>query len=343
MGGVLGATSLYGTIMKFYFDESGSFAVKNPGPHLLVGIQYPEVFENNLSGFYKEFVGLLNPSEFVNGEPKGQVLSDDSRNKLFSYLNDNSWLRIALSLTDSEFNGVLQIQKYREEQIKIYENQILDTAFQSKLVELHNVKDDMQIRKGLSDVQVIKGLLLMDNLFALFINAFNYFTEEVYDDNWTNFDLNFDRQDKTNISRMERWVNREFISLITAHNEKNPVELHSDWYSRNHPILLKYRDGNEDRLLLDEMFSNGFNFLSSEDTFQLQITDWISNTLFKVFKKELSIDFLDKITSNLVGHKLSRIQLMYFKGSDDIAIVNKYKEFLLTPANPRLSLTASSQ
>ncbi len=319
---------LVGKIMKFFFDESGSFAVKNPGPHSLVGIQYPDVFENKLSEFYKGFVNLLSPSEFVNGEPKGKALTLNSREKLFSYLNDNSWLKIAVSLTDSEFNSESQIQQYRAEQVKISEDQILDPAFQSKLNELTDLKDDMQVKNGLSDVQVIKGLLLMHNLFDLFINSFESFTGKVYDNDWEKFDLNFDRQDKTNITRMERWVNREFINLITVYNEKNPIELHPDWYIRNHPILKIYRDGNEDRLLLNKMFMNGFNFLTSEDSFQIQLADWISNTLFKVFKKELSINFLKMITSNLVRNNSSKIHLIAFKNSDMKAIYNKYKEFL---------------
>lgn len=322
---------LVGKIMKLFFDESGSFAVKNPGPHSLVGIQYPDVFENRLSHFYKEFVNSLSPTEFVNGEPKGTELTLNSREKLFSYLNDNSWLKIAVSLTDSEFNSESQIQQYRIKQVRLYEAQMLDPTFQSKLAELKSLKDNMQLKKGekgLSDVEVIKGLLLMHNLFDLFINAFKSFTEEVYDDDWKVFELNFDRQDKIIITRMERWINREFINLITVYNEKNPIELHPDWYIREHPILKIYRDGNEDRLLLNEMFMNGFNFLSSEDSFQIQLADWISNTLFKAFKKELSINFLKMITSNLVRNNSAKIHLIAFMDSDRNAIYNKYKEFL---------------
>lgn len=314
--------------MKFFFDESGSFAVKNPGPHSLVGIQYPDVFENRLSTFYKEFVNSLSPSEFINGEPKGTELTLSSREKLFAYLNDNSWLKIAVSLTDSEYNSEIQVQQYRTEQVRLYDAQILNPDFKSKLAELKSLKDDMQVNKGLNDVQVIKGLLLMHNLFVLFINLFTSFTEEVYDDDWKVFELNFDRQDKIIITRMERWINKEFINLINVHNAKNPIDLHPDWYLREHPILKLYRDGNEDRLLLDKMFINGFNFTSSENSFQIQIADWISNTLFKVFRKEFSIDFLNMISSSLVKHNKSKIHLITFTTSDSNAIYNKYKDFL---------------
>jgi hypothetical protein len=314
--------------MKFYFDESGSFAVKNPGPHTLIGIHYPDVFNKKLVDFYNDFVASLSPSEFIKSEPKGTELSLPSREKLFTYLNDNSWLNIAVSLTDSEFNSVAQVQHYRKEQIQLYDSQINDPIFQSKKTELKSLMDDMQLNKGLSDVQVIKGLLLMHNLFALFINSFNSCSPEVFDEDWKTFELNFDRQDKTIITRMELWINRDFINLITVYNGKNPIKIPVDWFTREHPLLKLYCTENENSLLLDKMFINGFNFLSSKDSFQLQIADWISNTLFKVFKRELSIDFLNAISSNIVKHNTAKIHLVTFTTSNKNAIFNKYKDFL---------------
>jgi hypothetical protein len=165
-------------------------------------------------------------------------------------------------------------------------------------------------------------------LYSLFINAFYSFTDRIYDDNWKIFDLNFDRQEKLSITKMERWINIEFNNLITVNNARRPIELHPDWYLRNHPILKLFRDGNENSFLLNKMFIKGFNFLSSEYSYQIQIVDWISNTLFKVFKKDLSIDFLNMLSSNLIRNNNSRIHLVVFTNSDKDAIYNKYKDFL---------------
>ena len=91
--------------MNFYFDESGSFEVRNPGPHIMVGILFPENKEDELINFYTNFVANLSPNEFVNNEPKGSALNDNSREQLFNFLANNNWIRIAISLTDSEFNN----------------------------------------------------------------------------------------------------------------------------------------------------------------------------------------------------------------------------------------------
>lgn len=314
--------------MKFYFDESGRFTVKNPAVHTLVGILYPDYFEEKLSEFYKNFVNSLSTNEFVEGEPKGFALSSDSRVKLFSFLKDNCWLRIAVSLTDSEYNSVSQIQQYRNEQVQIYKDQIDDPAFQSQRTELSKLIDDMEVNNGLNDVLVIKGLLLMNNLRALFIHALQYFTDEIYDDDWKNLEPFFDQQDKNNLTKMERWVLNEFPYLISHYSSIKPITLHPDWYSRKHPFVTNYGDINDDKLLLDSIFKNGFKFLDSKSSFQLQITDWISNTLYRVFKNELTSDFINDISSNLAKNNQAKIHLIAFKNTDQQELCNKYKKYL---------------
>lgn len=318
--------------MKYFFDESGSFAVKNPGPHIMIGIVYPDIFDKRLRIFYDDFINSLTQEEYEKGEPKGQLLLDKSRDKLFFYLNDNSWLRISICLTDSEFNSEYQVQQYRIEQVSIYNNQLLDPQFQSQSNELKNLQrkliKDMNIVGGLNDVLIVKGLLLMHTLFSLLMSSLKYFTEEVYDDYWKNFFVCYDRQDKKVITRMEDWVNREFLNLITVYNSKNPIELSPDWFERNHPILASFRDGQENRLNLNQMFYDRFTFESSGNSFQLQIVDWISNTLFKVFKKELSDRFLNLITDNLTKYNEAKIHLIKFKDTDSVALYNKYMAYL---------------
>jgi len=318
--------------MKYFFDESGSFAVKNPGPHIMIGLVYPDIFEKRLRAFYDDFISSLTPEEYEKGEPKGQLLSYKSREKLFKYLNDNSWLRISICLTDSEFNSEYQVQQYRIEQVDIYKKQLLDPNFQSQSEELKNLQskliNDMNIVGGLNNVLIVKGLLLMHTLFSLFIGSLKYFTEDVYDDYWESFFVCYDRQDKNVITRMEDWVNREFMNLITVYNLKNPIELNPEWFERNHPLLKNFRDGKNDRLNLNQMFKDRFSFESSENSFQLQFVDWISNTLFKVFKIELPDDYFNSIADNLIKYNDAKIHLIRFKDTDSVALYNKYKAYL---------------
>jgi hypothetical protein len=315
--------------MKYYFDESGQFAVKIPGPHIMVGIAYPNLFDKKLKKFYDEFVNFLKQNEFEKGEPKGKLLQPDSREKLFSFISDNSWLKISVSLTDSEYNSVSQVQQYRDEQINIYKNQLSDPQFKSILNELNKLIKDFNRESGLSDVLIVKGLLLMHTLLASLIGSLEYFTEEVYDDDWGNFVICFDRLDKNTITKMEDWVMRDFINLFTDYSSKNNIELNHDWFTRNHPLLKNYRNDYENSLDLNKMFKDKILFEFSEKCFQLQIVDWISNSLFKVVKKELSHKYLDMIDDNLIKFNNTKIRVVAFSTTDNLALLNKYKDFLL--------------
>jgi len=315
--------------MKYFFDESGQFAVKVSGPHSLIGIMYPDVFENKLLSFYNEFTKTLSSSEFKNGEPKGCLLKTKSRENLFAYLADNSWLRIAVSLTDSEFNSENQIQQYRNEQTQIYMDNLTNPDYKTKKTELYNLIDDMKVGSGINDVLIIKGLLLVHNFCDLFIHSLNYFTADVYDDSWKNIELYFDRQNKDKITRIEKWVQKVFKDIVGNYSLNNPIELEPEWFSRNHPFLTDNYNVNDEKLLLDDIFKNEFKFPDSKLYFQLQITDWISNTLFLVFKNELSKKYIDSISSNLVKNNQANFNLVCLNNTDKQALYHKYEKLLL--------------
>jgi len=318
--------------MKYFFDESGRFTVKNPGPHNMVGIAFPEVFERELRQFYVEFTASLISKEFKNGEPKGYLLLPKSREKLFTFLNKNSWLQISVCLTDSEFNSEYQVQQYRKEQLAIYKNQLLDPVFKNQPKEKIDLQKalikDVDINGGLSDVHFIKGLLLMHTLFTLLVGSFNYYSAEIYDENWENLFLCFDRQDKNIITKMENWVNKEFMNLITDYSSNNKPILPSEWFNRNHPILRDYKMDGENALDLNKMFEDKFNYEDSQSYYQLQIVDWISNTLYFVFKSELSQKFINEISDNLVKQSNANFHLACFGNTDNSALLNKYRNFL---------------
>lgn len=319
--------------MKYFFDESGGFIVTNPSFHIMTGIAYPDVFEERLNIFYEEFIKKLKPEEFDKiGEAKGRLLLLESRERLFLFLKENNWLRISISLTDSEYNSENEIKKYRDEQIKLLNLQKSDPMFQSQSEELKMLQtkliNDINTYDGLNDVLIIKGLLLMHTLSTLFIDSLQHFTAEVFDDSWEDMLVCFDRQDKSNITPLEDWVNREFLNVITV-CIPNPMELNQDWIERNHPLIKKSRNEGENSLDLKKIFNNNFLFASSEKYFQLQIVDWISNTLFRVFKGKLHKIFFDFVYDNLIKYNNAKINVVRFESTNSEKLFTKYKEFLL--------------
>ena len=293
--------------MNFYFDESGSFEVRNPGPHIMVGILFPENKEDELINFYTNFVANLSPNEFVNNEPKGSALNDNSREQLFNFLANNNWIRIAISLTDSEFNNETVIRAFKNEQLNLYRaNLIAQQNADEALINLQNqLIDDIQ---RLNEVLIVKGFLLMHTIYALLKDCVNAFEDQIYDNCWNDFALTFDRQNRNTITRMENWVNAEFMHFISENNQNNPIVFPSSWENRDHPFILNFRDGNNQRLILNNIFANRFSFEDSSQTQGLQIVDWISNTVYQIFRLNRPVNLLNRVNNNLVGFRDTRIK-----------------------------------
>jgi hypothetical protein len=314
--------------MKFYFDDSGSYSVTEPAPHVMLGVLIPDTREADFLTFHSEFVTNLDPGEFQDGEPKGSKLTDKSRTKLFRYLADNPWIRIAVSVSDSEFNNQQQIQGYRDEQVKLYEADFNNGLANNAPEDVVKLQLDLlnATKGGISDVQFIKGFLLFHNLYALLHNSIQVYQGAEYDTCWFTFKIVFDRQDKNVITPLEKWINREFMHFIQEHSE--PFIVPEPWVVREHPFIKTFRDGSNNRLVLNKIFKDGFKFEESKEVPGLQYADWIANTVRQVVKRKRDASYLDIIRPNLVGHNRTPIILARFYQADMMGIHDKCKDLI---------------
>ena len=314
--------------MKFYFDDSGSFSVTQAAPHVMLGVLIPDAKETDFLDFHSQFIKTLKPEEFKNEEPKGSSLTDSSREKLFAYLSENPWIRICATISDSEFNNEEQIKGYRAKQVELYEADYkngLESKVPKEVAELQ--KDLLEAtRGGISDVQFVKGLLLFNSLSSLLLNSIASYQDSAYDRSWLKFEIVFDRQDKNIITPMEKWINREFMHFIEVHS--GTVTLPESWANREHPFISIFKDGTNNRFVLNKIFKDGFQFEDSKASPGLQYSDWISNTVRQVVYRKRDPVWLDKIRPNLVGRDKARIILAQIYKADMNGIYNKYKDLM---------------
>lgn len=316
--------------MKFYFDDSGSFSVTASAPHVIAGVLIPDVHETTFRDFHDQFVGTLETQEFKNGEPKGFLLREASRTRLFEFIGNNPWIRIAPVLTDSEFNDQTQIQGYRAEQVKLYEDHLRQGGDKQASEKLNKLQLDLlqATRDGISDVQFVKGLTLFYALYALLRNCTIIFQGREYDECWKGFEITLDKQDENIITPMEIWINNEFKHFIQEHASEDPIEIPLEWKERNHPFLDKFLDRTQDRFVLNRIFVGGFKFEDSKSHVGLHYADWIVNTLGQVFRRKRDRKFLEMLSSNLVGYGRTRIILTRIYRADTDGIRRKYGDFL---------------
>ena len=69
------------------------------------------------------------------------------------------------------------------------------------------------------------------------------------------------------------------MHFIQEHAE--PFTVPEGWTTREHPFTAKFRDGNNNRLILNKIFEHGFQFQDSALP-GLQYADWLGNTLRQV-------------------------------------------------------------
>lgn len=76
------------------------------------------------------------------------------------------------------------------------------------------------------------------------------------------------------------------------------------------------------------MFKDRFFFEFSEKCFQLQIVDWISNTIFQILKGKIAFEFINIIEDNLFKFNGAKLHIVRFETTDKNGLYNKYKKFL---------------
>lgn len=314
--------------MKMFFDESGNFSVTDPKPHIMVGVLYPECKEAQFYHFYSKFVSTLFPAEFIHGEPKGSMLQDESRNRLFDFISKNKWIRISISLTDSEFNNEHVIKRFKEEQTRTYTN------IRNALQEMDNSEVHLRNRvisefPKLNEVLVVKGFLLMLSTYELLVDSFAAFESQEFDKCWDKFLPTFDRQDQKSITRLEKWVNLDFMHFISDYSARQSIVFPESWKFRKHPLISNFKDRAGNRLILNKMFPKRFHFEHSFQSKGLQIVDWISNTMYRVLQHRLERYFLDEIKDNLASSLKTGVNVAKFKGADSMGLWMKYQEFFL--------------
>lgn len=106
--------------------------------------------------------------------------------------------------------------------------------------------------------KIAKGLMLILSFEALLRDSVHVFESSEFDQCWNSLSLTFDRQNQTQITSMERWVNRDLLHFLPAPGGANPLVLPFSWKHRNHIFISKFSDDLNQRLVLNNICPNEF-------------------------------------------------------------------------------------
>jgi hypothetical protein len=261
-----------------FFDDSGDFAIHKGGEQkvsLWIGCLIPENRYSQLTNKFIKWEKSLHRAEKKKGEAKGALLTKESRDTFFSFLNDEHSLLVYPTILDLDTQ-----KKYIPENLtrEMYEDAMNNIdkleATEFKQEEILQAKRI----KNLSDEQFLKLLTLGTCIIELLRHSLTYRIHGEYVPFWEDITYYIDRSSAKN-SREEKVFSRSIRWFLYHSTKKNPLLLPDDMFFTNHPFMKKFDTPHG--IDMEKLFKK-ITFEVSFSQIGLRIADIIANTLFRV-------------------------------------------------------------
>lgn len=267
--------------MKFFFDESGSFA-EDPDPESLstsvvVGLALSESVESDFNRDFAVFVDSLTEREKVNGEPKGGKLNIENRFRFCELLGRYAehGLLIAPAFTDMAIvpknKGALWPTSYAAH----LRNVIQTAPPEDDTDELHELVDRLE---SLSPVQLWRIHTWALSIHLSTIEAIYRLAADRNEECWESLRFEIDVVDV----RDNSVENEVFLSMIktweSVFARQYPFMIDPDVHHDQHPIMQRYVV--DDSLDIQVVFDReNFDFCDSRDSIGIQVSDIAANII----------------------------------------------------------------
>ncbi len=262
--------------MKFFFDESGDFNLRDPSHDkfgVVAGVAYPETDASTVEHAYANYLTCLSKTEKKNGEPKGAFLQSDSRRRFADFLG--AFPNVVA------FVVILDLKASRKEIIAGLPEGMRDTLFRQSERMIH---ESMQASLELLAKQVANlSSAQFSRLFTLgqaiigTLNAANiHYLEEHHAASYEAMSFEVDQvanREKIVFDIMLRlwlptWTHYEPLILVEGVHDVP-----------GHPLTSKYNS--EAGIVGKMLVSDNLTFVDSRDCVGVQMADIIANTVFQ--------------------------------------------------------------
>jgi hypothetical protein len=237
-----------GSCRIFYFDESGDFAAgAGPGDHraaVVMDVAVSEAVYEALARDYRKFVESLDFNELGSGEPKGRLLSRQSRQRFCDLLA--SFDGVSLTPVTLELSSLGT--RYEEES-----RFRMQDAFRSNADRMiheaarHDLLLASQQYKNLSPNQSLRLYSIANCIREALQHAILFLSDGPHRSCWERVSLEIDRVQTRSGSREEQLFNVMLRGWLLGWSVTKPFifvrELHVDW-----EIELRSRSGSDKAL-----------------------------------------------------------------------------------------------
>jgi len=263
--------------MKFFFDEAGNFNPKTGGKlSLCVGIAVPDSVELAFEHGFANFVKCLDKSELKQGEPKGYLLTINSR-RTFCMLLNSFIKRVCV------YPQIMLYSKIYDKDLENLRRDLYDFFKEySKTFKYKTMQESVLLLgkqvKNMHESQILRMITLVYCIFITLQHSIIFLTSGENRDSFNKVDLVIDPVNKQKDSR----ENISFLPLLKgwtlAWSQKNPIVLVEEIHTRNHPFVKKY-ERPDNKVDFTDIIKNGICYSDSKTSWGLQVADIAANSL----------------------------------------------------------------
>jgi hypothetical protein len=268
-------------IMHFFCDESGDFSLPATGEHkcgVVCGLVVPETVQASLLADFQGFVSRLESHEKDEGEPKGTLLRDESRND-FCHLLNNYRGQVLVTPTTLDLNTgstkmAGNICEHMKARLFAEAKKCIQATMQDQMVELARQWGNLSVNDAL------RLLSLTSCFWEAIEHSVVFLSDKPYHPCWNSLDFVVDAVRTAHLSRDERVFQIMVLMWLTAWTKRRPLTTIAEIHTPDHPFERNYCVDNR-TFDLGKMLRGNMSFHNSADSLGLQMADICSNIVYQ--------------------------------------------------------------
>ena len=260
--------------MKFYFDESGSFTAP-PDPvalsaSVVVATVISELFESDFQRDYQRFVTSLAQSEVEDGEPKGRLLSNESKFQYCQLLDRYARRGLLLAPAFVDMSLVSLSDKFFS--IQTFAEHVRGMVADATRDE--DKSDLVQFADRIARLSEVQGWRLHTWAMAFLLairSAMSWLCSEGNESCWETVRFDIDAVDARRDSMEQTLFLRLVRTWLSAYSRQIPFEVHDEVHGPENPFVKRYitQDGIDHNRMLD----GNVHFSDSRTSLGIQVAD----------------------------------------------------------------------
>jgi len=272
--------------MKFFFDESGSFAIPDSWlthrAAVVMGVAIPEVIEEPLHREFDDFAATLHRTEKEGGEPKGGLLSPQHRSDFSDRLAAHDGVLVIPVTLDLSC-----LTRHRDFPNHMG-NLLADWA---ALMHSDEAKDALRLAgrqfANLSLEQALRLYSLANCMREALQHAILFRTSRPYEACWDSVSFTVDRVQERPNSREEQVFSAIVFGWISGWTRRHPFDLLEGLHTKDNPFIRKY--DTEEGISLTRLMKGNIHWVDSKASWGVQVAD-IAATIVREAVRDLSDD-----------------------------------------------------